>query len=170
VIRQHLEALDRGLEPPELPGAGPRVPMTVVQDSAYPTADSFARDASELRLSRDELVEAAGIDVALLDQIESYGLVRPRSGGDHYDGDALVIAQAVAEMSAFGIEPRHLRSFKAGADREVGLIEQVVTPLLRQRSTDARARAEDTVRQLAALSVRLHGALVKSMLDPDLRS
>ena len=29
----------------------------------------------------------------------------------------------------FGLEPRHLRAMKAAADREAGLVEQVVAPL-----------------------------------------
>ena len=67
-------------------------------------------------------------------------------------------------MSAFGLEARHLRAFKSAADREVGLVEQVVAPLSNQRNTEARARAEEVVNELAALSVRLHAALVKAGL------
>ena len=91
-----------------------------------------------------------------------------RPGGNHYDGTALTIAKTLAEMSRFGIEPRHLRAFKAAADREVGLVEQVVTPLVRQRNPEARARAEEVARELASLSVRLHAALVKAGLRPGL--
>ena len=72
-------------------------------------------------------------------------------------------------MAAFGIEPRHLRTFKVAADREVGLVEQVVTPLLRQRDPESQQRAEDTIRQLSALSVRLHASLVKAGLASELR-
>ena len=67
-------------------------------------------------------------------------------------------------MAVFGLEPRHLRAVKAAADREVGLVEQVVAPLRRARGADAAGRAEEVVRELAALSVRLHAALVKSGL------
>ena len=97
-------------------------------------------------------------------QLESYGLVSHAARASHYDGDALVVAKTVAEMSAFGLEARHLRAFRTAADREVGLVEQVVAPLLRQRNPEARARAEEVVRELAALSVRLHAALVKAAL------
>ena len=72
------------------------------------------------------------------------------------------------ELAAFGLEPRHLRAFKTAADREVGLFEQVVTPLMRQRNPEAKARAEEAVRELAALSVRLHAALVKAGLRAEL--
>jgi DNA-binding transcriptional MerR regulator len=169
VIKSHLEAIDRGLEPPETPGGAPRVPMSVVASDGLPTAEAFAHDATELRLSRDELIAAAGIEPALLDQLCDYGLIQRRAGSSHYDGGALMVARAAAEMAGFGIEPRHLRAFKSAAEREVGLIEQVVTPMARQRGADAQARAQETVRELAALSVRLHAALVKAALDTTLR-
>jgi DNA-binding transcriptional MerR regulator len=170
VIREHLEAMDRGLEPPAAPGATPRVPVSVVRGGEYPDADEFARDGAELRLSRAELLDAAEIDDELFEALQSYGLIGSRSGADHFNADAVVVARAAGELAAFGIEPRHLRSFKAAADREAGLIEQVVTPLLRGRAADARGRAEDATRNLAALTVRLHAALVRAQLGPDLRT
>jgi len=54
-----------------------------------------------------------------------------------------------------------LKAFRSAAEREVGLFSQVVGPMARQRGSEAKARAEDTVRELAALSVRLHAALVQ---------
>jgi len=165
VIKAHLEAIDRGLEPPDAPGAGPQVPRALVAADGLPGPDTFGRETSELRLSRDELIDAASIEPAQLSQLEQFGLVAPRPGG-FYDGDSLVIAKTVAEMSRFGLEPRHLRAFRAAADREVGLVEQVVAPLVRQRNPEARARAEEVARELAALSVKLHATLVRSGLRP----
>lgn len=164
VIKEHLDAIDRGLEPPDLPGGGPKVPRMLLAADNSPDPDAFRPDSSGLRLSRRELAEAADIDDGLLEQLEAFGLVRTRAGSTHYDGDALVIAKTVAELAAFGLQPRHLRSFKTAADREVGLVEQVVAPLRGQRDTAAKARAEEVVRQLAALSVRLHATLVKTGL------
>lgn len=162
-IREHLDALDRGLAPsPE--GGAPRVPSVVLTDDGYPAADAFGPDGTEIRLTRAELLQAADVDAAMLDSLLQYGLVRPRSGQELYDGSALVVARTVGELAAFGLEPRHLRAFRTAADREVGLFEQIVSPLLRQRDPGARARAEDTVRELAALSVRLHTTLVKNAL------
>ena len=73
-----------------------------------------------------------------------------------------------AELARFGIEARHLRAFKTAADREIGLVEQVIAPLVRQRNPEARARADEVARELAALSVRLHATLVKAGLRPGL--
>ncbi|MDQ1689840.1 MAG: hypothetical protein QOK42_2815 [Frankiaceae bacterium] len=165
VIKDHLEAIDRGLEPPDVQGGGPKVPMALVASDGYPSAGDFAPDASEVRLARAELLEAAGLEPEQLDELERFGLVGPRPGSSHYDGDALVVAKTVAEMARFGIEPRHLRPYRTAAEREIGLFEQVVTPLVRQRGPEARARAEEVVRELAALSVRLHAGLVKTGLQ-----
>ncbi|MGA8209723.1 MAG: MerR family transcriptional regulator [Nocardioidaceae bacterium] len=169
VIREHLDAIDRGLEPPALTGsAGPQVPRVVVDGDGYPAPESFGADASELRLSRNELLTSAQIEDPLLEQLENYGLVRPRAGSAHrsapYDGEALVIAKTAGELAAFGLEPRHLRAFKTAADREVGLVEQVISPMRRGRDATASARAEEAIAQLAALSVRLHATLVKAAL------
>jgi len=170
VIKDHLEAIDRGLEPPSTGTGGPQVPRALASVAdGLPGPDAFARESTELRLSRDELVDAAGIDADQLATLEQYGLVSARPGG-YYDGDALVIAKTVAEMSRFGLEPRHLRAFRAAADREVGLVEQVVAPLVRQRNPEARGRAEEVARELGALSVRLHAMLVKAGLRPQLGS
>jgi DNA-binding transcriptional MerR regulator len=169
VIKEHLDAIDRGLEPPALGSAGPKVPRALVAAEGLPGADAFLPEVSEIRLSRSELIEAAGLQPEQLDQLEQYGLLGPRQGGSHYDGDALVIAKTVAEMARFGIEARHLRPFKSAAEREIGLVEQVVTPLVRQRNPEARARAEEVSRELAALSVKLHATLVRAGLGPGLR-
>ena len=67
-------------------------------------------------------------------------------------------------MAEYGIEPRHLRAFRASADREVGLLEQIVAPVYRQRDAEARGRADEAMRELAALSVGLHTLLVKAGL------
>ena len=75
-----------------------------------------------------------------------------------------MIAKTAGELAAFGLEPRHLRAFKTAADREIGLVEQVVSPMQRSRDAAAAARAEEAIAQMAALSVRLHATLVKAAL------
>jgi DNA-binding transcriptional MerR regulator len=163
VIKDHLDAIDRGLEPAG-PYGVPQVPHVAAVGEGDFTAEVFRRDGSDLRLSRAELCEAAAVDDDLLAQLESFGLIRPRPGSAHYDGDALLVAKTVREMAAFGLEPRHLRAFKTAADRQVGLFEQVVTPLRRQRDAAAKARAEEVVTELAAASIRLHAVLVRTGL------
>ncbi|MGH3361428.1 MAG: transcriptional regulator FtsR [Nocardioides sp.] len=163
VIGEHLDAMDRGLEPPPLESVVPTVPKVALAADGLPSAESFAR-TDNLRLSRKELLKIAEVSEELLDQLEQFALIVPRAGTGHYDTDALVIAKTARELADFGLEPRHLRAFKTAADREVGLVEQVVTPLKRGRDTAAQARAEEAVSELAALSLRLHATLVKTGL------
>jgi DNA-binding transcriptional MerR regulator len=161
VIKGNLEALDRGLQPASAGGvAAPRPSLTSIDSDTSP--ESFAT-GSDLRLSRDELLKASGLVDDQLVELETFGFIAIR--GRHYDADALAVAKAVAEMSGFGIEGRHLRSFKSAADREIGLIEQVITPINRQKSADSKARAEEVQKQIASLSVRLHAALVRAGLN-----
>lgn len=158
VIKEHLDAIDRGLEPPAL-SSGPTVPA--VGDSA---ADLLRGDRSDVRISRRELVKTAGITEELLVQLEGFGLVRTRTGSKHYDSDAVVVATAAGELAAFGVEPRHLRAFKTAADREIGLVEQIVSPIRRSREDGAEGRAAQAIDEIAALSLRLHATLVRTGL------
>ncbi len=160
VIKEHLDAIDRGLEPPA--GLlGPVVPRVVLDGDGLPSSASYGPERGDLRISRRELVKTAGITEELLEQLEAYALVKTRTGSQHYDGEALVIARTAGELAAFGIEPRHLRAFKTAADREVGLVEQVVSPIRRSREEGAEGRAAQAINEIAALSVRLHASLVK---------
>ncbi|MEQ6899808.1 MerR family transcriptional regulator [Nocardioides sp. YIM 152588] len=162
VIGEHLDAIDRGLEPPPIEPVVPTVPTVALGSDGVPSPESFLR-RDQVRLSRQELVKIAEIDEALLGELEGFGLLSA-SGTGHFDSDALVVAQTAKELGAFGIEPRHLRAFKAAADREVGLIGQVVAPVRRGRDAAAAARAEEAVSEIASLSVKLHATLVKAGL------
>ncbi len=109
----------------------PRAPHLAITDNA-PTAEHFRPAPAAMRLSREELLNTAGLPGDQLSELEQFGLITPRSGG-LYDDDALAIAQVVAELARYGIEGRHLRAFQTAADREVGLFGQVVGPMARQR-------------------------------------
>jgi DNA-binding transcriptional MerR regulator len=168
VIKDHLDASDRGLATPDSgPGNTTRRGPRAVSAVPLPGAEEFVPEPSEVRMGRDELLEQAGLEAEQLDQLEQFGLLSKRAGGA-YDGDALAVATCAAGMARYGIEPRHLRAYRTAADREIGLFEQVVTPLIRQRNPEARGRADEAVRELAALSVRLHATLVKAGLRAEL--
>lgn len=165
VIKEHLDALDRGLEPGPTPAGGPRVPRGLSLAGGLPGPEDFLREPSQIRLTRPELLTASGLAEEQLAPLEQYGLIAARNG--YYQAEALVVAKTVQEMSRFGIEARHLRGFRSAADREIGLVQQVITPIARQRGPDASARADEAARELCALSVRLHATLVKAGLRGD---
>lgn len=170
VIKENLDAMDRGLEIDESANR-PRVPvLSMARDpDGLPTAEQFGRGSRSVRLTRAELLHESGLSEQLLASMEQYGVLTAERNG-HFDADALDIAKAVAQMAEFGIEARHLRPFRIAAEREVGLFAQVVTPMMRHRTPEARGRAEETIRELAALSVRVHASMVRSGLRRQLGS
>jgi DNA-binding transcriptional MerR regulator len=161
VIREYLEAIDRGeqvsLPAPASAGDEPRDLLTGVSVGEPEPAPE------QLRIGREELLATTGADEEELAQWESYGLVQRCPDGG-YDAATVSIARLVSDLGRFGLEPRHLRAVKAAADREAGLVEQIVAPLRRHRNPQTRTHAESTARELASLSVRLHAALVQSAL------
>jgi len=147
VIKEQLDALDRGEQP-----AG----------AADPAGDALL-DASGAPLPPEEFAAAAGLAPGQLADCVEFGLVGVRADGRHPAAD-LPVARAVAGLARHGIEPRHLRMYRSAAERESGLLEQVVSPLLRARSDDARGRAAEQLRELAGLSAQLHAALLEGRL------
>jgi DNA-binding transcriptional MerR regulator len=113
-------------------------------------------------LSRRELLTAAGIDEEQLAELETFGLVR--RVGRAYGQDALQVASAAVMLGRYGVEARHLRAVRAAVEREMSFIEQVVAPTLRQRNPEAIQQAGRTAREIAAVTMRLHGALVEAAL------
>ncbi len=162
VIREHLDAIARGLEPAEVAGEAPRVPSV---SSGGAAGGREGTEARPLRLSRSELLANSGLTEQQLDQLQSFGLVRAGPEPAFYDRRALAVAAAAARLAMFGLEPRHLRPFKTAADREAGLIEQVVAPVARQRDDEAADRAAGMRSELEQLTGLLHGLLVASALD-----
>ncbi len=140
------------------------MPADRAQDGRAAAAPRAGRppDSRPVMLSRREFAEAAGIDDSQLTELEAFGLVR--RVGRQYGPDALQVARTVAALAGYGVQARHLRAVRAAAERETSLIEQVVAPTLRQRNPEARQQAGQTAREIAALSLRLHRALIEAAL------
>ncbi|MBF6327907.1 MerR family transcriptional regulator [Nocardia transvalensis] len=115
----------------------------------------------EIRITRTDLLEQAGIDEKFLTELIRANLITPGAAG-FFDAEAVTLARTAKALSEFGLEARHLRAFKLAADREAAMVAQIAAPIAKGRDADARARAEETVRELAALSLTLHTSLVKT--------
>jgi DNA-binding transcriptional MerR regulator len=169
VIRDQLAAIDRGETPvadgtptqssttPSSPAIPP--PASPVSES-MPAVPAGGGWTARARFSRTEVLERSGLTDALLTELEATGLLGARAAG-WYDGDALVVAEVAAALATHGLAPRHLRAYRAGADREVGMFAQLLAPLRRSSTPAARARADEAVQELTMLSQQLHGALVR---------
>lgn len=138
------------------------LPLRVIKDKM---AENFGRpralpEKQEVRLTRAELLEAAGLDDETLTELEDYGLLAPVAR--RYDEEALKIARAVGGLARFGLHARHLRAVKAAAEREAGLVEQTVAPILKRRKPGAIGEADEVARELSSLLLDLHAALLRT--------
>ena len=161
VIKDRLEeAGDQAVptSPPHLHAVAP--------PAATPDAPGLDAAMTSVSMTADELAVAAGLTREVLADLEKYGLLTGRSVGASvlYDDESLLVAQVAAGFLRHGIEPRHLRMYKVAADREAGFLEQIVTPVLKQRNPAARRQAVATIDELSALGQSLRTALLRDAL------
>ncbi|MBP2704156.1 MerR family transcriptional regulator [Microbispora sp. RL4-1S] len=137
------------------------LPLRVIKDHLDGAARprGVTAEAPPVRLSREELLEAAGIDEETLAEMEGFGLVA--AVARRYDAEALEIARSVGALARFGVGARHLRVLKAAVEREAALVEQAVAPIMRRRAPGAIGEAEETAREISGLLQELHNALLR---------
>ena len=133
---------------------------------AAPARSDARVDLTSVSMTAQELSDATGLRPSDVAELERFGLFTHRMVGKVavYDHDALVVARLAAGFRAHGLEPRHLRMFKVTADREAALFEQVVLPLARQRTVEARRALQDTLIDLSRLPDSLHSVLLQALL------
>jgi len=121
---------------------------------------------SGANLSLEDLSRESGLTLRELGDLERFGLIATRSIGQvtYYDDEALIVARLAAGFHRHGIETRHLRMFKVGAEREAALFEQLITPLLRKRTAEAREQAVAILEDLAELADDLRASMVRTVL------
>jgi len=122
-------------------------------------------------LNSDELCKMAGITRDQLAELVTYSVLSASSGGADgpYDEDAVEIATISKRFLDAGIEARHLRGWRVAAEREAGLLEQLIQPLLRQRNPQARAEAVAQLHELEQTGGRLRAAMMRSALSEHAR-
>ncbi len=120
-----------------------------------------------IALTRDELAESSGCSVKMVSDLERYGLVKGRKAGPVvlYDNTALVISRIAAQFDNYGLEPRHLRTFLIGAEREMGLVHQVVEPMMHRRDEETRRKAHETLDDLTDLAGSLRSILMRQATE-----
>ena len=147
VIKEYLADLDAGRDP-VLPGGGDAPKPSIL--------------GRERRYSRDETVRAAGTSPMLLADAVSASLL---PAADTYGDDAVAVLRALVELQRSGIEPRHLRTFRATADREVGLIESALMPVSRRGDATSKAKAVELAREIAGHLEVVRSNLIRAAIS-----
>ncbi|MGO4455579.1 transcriptional regulator FtsR [Arthrobacter sp. RAF14] len=157
VIRDYLDAIDRGERPDNLPGGMKLSPKLVSEDPA-----EALRGRSRL-LSESQLRAESGAGVRLVKELLDYGIIKHEGG--QFDEYALQVTASCVRLEAQGLEPRHLRPVLAAAEREFALIERAVAPLASRKDSGSRARTADAARELSGLLQDLHQAVIQGQIS-----
>lgn len=173
VIKDRLDTPPAGNERPAHPSSARRVEPAVIVDRtpkrpAPPDpSDSHGRTPT---YRRAEILQISGLTPEVLDELQNFGLVGSKSdtrrllGESMYDEHDLAVAEVARGFVDAGFDTRHLKSWKIAAEREAGLFEQRVLPVLRRRSADSRSEADSLLSELNELGGRLRAILVARAL------
>lgn len=154
VIRERLVEDGEGGPPPP------------IVEKSVEAEDDVVVPSTDLQMTAEELSAATGVERNVVEQLASFGLLRPRAAGDakFYDGDDLVVLRIVKDLFKYGVEPRHLTMYRHFADREAAFFQAIILPILRQRNPEARRVASESLSDLAGISRRLKQALLRGNL------
>jgi len=145
VIREYLADVDAGRDPAPPASAAP--PSIVPAPRRY---------------RREELLSAAGAAPQLLNDAISTGVI---AGSETYTDQQLAMLRSLVALDRHGIEPRHVRTLRQSAERDVALVESALSPLLRRTDAGSRARASELAPELAKRLEDVRAMFVRGALD-----
>ncbi len=153
VIKSKLTSWDRGED------------TTTPRDSG-PAPEAYFGSAG-VSMAIDELCRASGLSREQVEELITQGVLSPLElpdGRQVFRDEDLAIARSAYRLFGRGFEGRHIRSLRLAADREVDLLAQLVTPLLRHRNPKNRRRAAEVLADGASAGAQLQENLVRSRL------
>lgn len=150
VIRQELESSASGA-------------FSVSNQARQLKRANLSGTAPTQREDAAEVMRATGAGEDLIDALDEFGLLSGsrESGLDANDREVI---QTALELTQYGVEPRHLRIYRTAADREAGLLEQLLAVNLRSKHPSRRREALDAMESLAALSSHLRHLMLIARL------
>ena len=143
-IRDYLDDIDAGHDP-------------VAPTSAPPSIVPAPR-----RYRRAELLTAAGAAPQLLNDAISTGII---AAADAYTDQTLAVLRALVALDRHGIEPRHVRTLRQSAEREVALIASALAPRLRRGDAASRGKASALAPEIAARIDEVRAIFVRGALE-----
>ncbi len=155
VIREELEALDRGEDPQTLPPPAPASEM----ERPHTEHRAPAAQPSGRLLTRRQVLAESGLGEASFIQLERLRLVEPRGGTQLYGREAVGVAVAAKRLAHYGLDLRQLKVVHQAAIAEAALVEQVLEPFERRGNAPGEVVAEVYKLVLHAHAAMLHGQI-----------
>jgi DNA-binding transcriptional MerR regulator len=153
VIKSQLTLWDRGDEPRVTPPVGPD-PADLLEEDSVDSVDT------------EELLRRTDLTRTQLKALVDLGMVQPdsRHGVDSYPMAEVAIARQCGVLLGYGLEPRHLRSMRIGAERNADLLRTLTAALRRNRSPQARREAAETLAGCAEAIGKLQNLILAGQI------
>ncbi|HWE82274.1 MAG TPA: MerR family transcriptional regulator [Gaiellaceae bacterium] len=145
------------------------LPLRVIRDElAIPGATERKRRRPAGLGERMETIDFAevcrrsGVQPELVKELDEFGLLSPAGSGaeKRYPETDVDIVIVCAQLTRYGVDGRHLRTFRTATDREAALLEQLIAPALRSRNEDRRTAGLSDLQGLTELAQELAGLLL----------
>jgi hypothetical protein len=160
VIKEHIDALNRGLQPAQVGDVAPKAPRALISTDSIEVSNQLLT----VKMNRLELMSDTGADAEFVDQMVEFGLVRP-DGQGYFSVTASAVINLALTLRAFGLEPRHLKTVLTSASREVDLFSPLVKSAASGKGVDASAQAQELALQLANSITSLHSLLIREIIE-----
>ena len=167
-LRVIKERLDSGELETEVE-AGASVPKPALPPRT-PSSRFRAPGPESERLTPADLARLAGVSAEQLENQVKFGLVEPveTDEGPRYERSELKVAKAAHTFLSHGIEARHLKAWRVAAEREAGMLEQIILPMSRQSTPDATTRAREVTDELIDQGNAIREAIIVKVLRASL--
>ncbi len=154
IIREHLDAMDRGEEIPSEAAAPVAKKQPAVAARTRPAA------AQSRLVTRRQLLAESGLGEATLVELERMKLIGVRRGTHLYGREAVAIAVAAKRLGSFGVDPRQLRVVQQAAASEAALVEQALAPYQRRAGVPREIMAD-----VYRVVLQAHAAFLHSQIN-----
>lgn len=154
VIREELEALDRGEEPASLSQPSPE------SDGSSEPRQPSARPATGAGLlTRRQVLAESGLGEASLIHLERLKIIQTRRGSQFYGPEAVAIAVSAKKLAGYGVDMRQLRVMQQAAIMEAAVVEQALDQYRRRTGPPP-----EVVVDLYRIVMQAHAALLHGQI------
>lgn len=151
VIREELEAIDRGEEPP--------TQTAKVEEEPQPEPRQTGRGGGKGLVTRRQVMTQSGLGEAVFIQLERLGVISPRRGSQLYGPEAVALAHSAKKLASYGVDLRQLRVLQQAASMEAAIVEQALEPYRRRSGVP-----QDIVMDLYRVVMQAHAALLHGQI------
>ena len=154
VIKSNLAAWERGED-----GAGEEAPTGAPADAYFAT--------TSLAMTSAELARSAGVTEAQVRALVDNNVVADsgsRNGESIFDEEALAILRAAKRLLSHGLDPRHIRQVRLGAERSLDLLDNLTRPLLARGTPETRQQAAAILAECSQAITELQESVLRGEL------